>query len=91
MYCFNNFYNRHILFCVLQFIGSTASTISLCMSAYGLAKYNDDNEWKVEQRMVVACLTTTIIVHSIKDALIANPQVLKNPPASTKIENIEIE
>ena len=89
MYCFSNFYNRHILFCVLQFLGSTASTISLCMSAYGLAKYND-SEWKVEQQMVVACITTTIIVHSIKDALIANPKVLENPPPATKIENIEI-
>ena len=90
MYCFSNFYNRHILFCVLQFLGSVASTISLCMSAYGLAKHND-SEWKVEQQMVVACITTTIIVHSIKDALIANPSVLQNPPPATKIQNIEIE
>lgn len=89
MYCFSNFYNRHILFCVLQFLGSTTSTISLCMSAYGLAKY-DDNEWKIEQRMIVACITTTIIVHSIKDALIANPKVMEHPPASTTISNIDV-
>ena len=89
MYCFSNFYNRHILFCVLQFLGSTASTISLCMSAYGLAKY-DEIEWKVEQRMIVACISTTIIVHSIKDALIANPKVMEQPPPTTTIAEIDV-
>lgn len=89
MYCFSNFYNRHILFCVLQFLGSTTSTISLCMSAYGLAK-KDDYEWKTEQLMIVSCITTTIIVHSIKDALIANPQVLEKPLRQTTITNIDV-
>jgi hypothetical protein len=47
------------------------------MSSYGLA-YSIGHAWAWEHIIIVACIATTIICNSIKDALIANPQVLMN-------------
>ena len=74
MWCFH-LYNKHFLFCILQFFQGISSTISLCMSSYGLA-YSIGKEWEWENIIIVSCIMTTIICNSIKDALIANPKLL---------------
>jgi hypothetical protein len=45
------------------------------MSGYSLA-YAIGETWQWEHIIIVACIATTIICNSIKDALIANPEVL---------------
>ena len=88
MFCdFNSLTNKHFIFCILQFVSSTTSSISLCMSAYGLAKYRNE-DWVVENYMIVSCIATTIICTSIKDSLIANPSVLKRSEFSQQDLNI---
>tara|TARA_Y100000114_G_scaffold117990_1_gene112435 strand:- start:429 stop:647 length:219 start_codon:yes stop_codon:yes gene_type:complete len=47
------------------------------MSGYSLA-YAIGEKWQWEHIIIVACIGTTIICNSIKDALIANPEVLMN-------------
>jgi len=76
MFCYNiHLLNKHILFCILQFLQGIASTVSLVMSGYSLA-YAIGETWQWEHIIIVACIATTIICNSIKDALIANPEVL---------------
>lgn len=76
MFCYNiHLLNKHFLFCILQFLQGIASTVSLVMSGYSLA-YAIGETWQYEHIIIVACIGTTIICNSIKDALIANPEVL---------------
>jgi hypothetical protein len=91
MFCdFNSLSNKHFVFCMLQFIGSTASSIGLCMSSYGLAKYRNE-EWVVENYIIVSCIATTIVCVSIKDSLIANPSVLRRSNFSEQnLNNIDV-
>ena len=65
---------KHLTFCILQFFGSTASTISLCMSAYGLS-HSIHEPWAWENYTVTLCIITTIIVNSLKDAFTSNPRI----------------
>ena len=77
MFCdLKNLVNRHFLFCMLQFLSSTAQTVGLCMSSYSLAKYKD-KDFDLENYIVVTCIITSIITHSIKDSLISNPELLR--------------
>lgn len=76
------FLNRYWVFCMLQFCSSTASTISLCMSAYGLA-YNIHEPWAWQNYTISACIITTIITNSIKDALISNYEIFKQKQQQT--------
>ena len=71
---FNLHGKKHLTFCLLQFFGSTASTISLCMSAYGLS-HSINEPWVWENYTVTLCIITTIIVNSLKDALTSNPRI----------------
>lgn len=65
---------KHGIFCVLQFLGSTSSTLSLCMSMYGLA-YNIHEPWAWQNYTICGCIVTTIIVGAMKDALTSNPKI----------------
>lgn len=65
---------KHSVFCFLQFFGSTSSTISLCMSAYGLAQ-NIHEPWAWQNYTITCCIVTTIVVNSLKDALTSNPRI----------------
>ena len=77
MFCdFHNLANRHFIFCILGFLGSTANSIGLCMSSYSLSKYRDKG-FDIEQYIVVGCISTAIITSAIKDNLISNPDLLK--------------
>ena len=77
MFCdFHNLANRHFLFCLLQFVSSSSSSISMCMSAYGLAKYKN-SEFSTEQLIILSCILTSVITHAVKDSLISNPELLK--------------
>ena len=77
MFCdFRNLANRHFLFCILQFISSTSSSISMCMSAYGLS-LKKNSEFSSEQLIILSCILTSVITHAIKDSLISNPDLLK--------------
>lgn len=77
MFCdFRNLANRHFLFCILQFVSSTTSSISMCMSAYGLAKYRN-SDFSTENLIVLSCILTSVITHAIKDSLISNTDLLK--------------
>ena len=59
---------KHVIFCALQFFGTTSSTISLCMSAYGLAQ-NIHEPWAWQNYTITACIVTTIVVGALKDSL----------------------
>ena len=88
MFCsFNNLLNRHFVFCVLQFCGSTASSISLCLSAYGLAKYKN-TEWQIDSYLVTSCICVTIVCSALKDSLIANSELLKRSEENSNENNI---
>ena len=77
MFCdFRNLANRHFVFCILQFVSSTTSSISMCMSAYGLAKYRN-SDFSTENLIVLSCILTSVVTHAIKDSLISNPDLLK--------------
>ena len=77
MFCdFRNLANRHFVFCILQFVSSTSSSISMCMSAYGLAKYRN-SDFSTENLIVLSCILTSVVTHAIKDSLISNPDLLK--------------
>jgi hypothetical protein len=65
---------KHYIFCTLQFFGSTASTVSLCMSAYGLAQ-NIHEPWAWQNYTITLCIVTTIIVSALKDSLTSNPRI----------------
>jgi len=78
MFCYNiHLLNKHFFFCILQFLQGIASTVSLVMSGYSLA-YAIGKAWQAEHIIIVSCIATTIVCNSIKDALIANPEVLMN-------------
>ena len=74
------------VFCLLQFFGSFSSTISLCMSSYGLA-HNIGKPWVWEHYIITSCILCSIIVHSIKDSLLTNPKLL-NKDDEEKEKNI---
>ena len=65
---------KHLTFCILQFFGSTSSTISLCMSAYGLA-YNIHEPWAWQNYTITFCIVTTIVVNALKDSFTSNPRI----------------
>lgn len=65
---------KHQIFCLLQFFGSTSSTISLCMSAYGLA-LNLHEPWAWQNYTITLCILTTIVVNSLKDSLTSHPRI----------------
>lgn len=74
--------SKYMLFCILQFLSSTTSTVSLCMSTYGLA-YNIHEPWAWQHYTISGCIVTTIIVNAIKDALVANPRIFAPSPPIT--------
>ena len=77
MFCsLNSLVNKHFIFCVLQFCGSTSSSVGLCLSAYGLAK-SRNTDWEVDSYMVTTCITVSIICSALKDSLLANYELLK--------------
>ena len=76
---------RHHIFCVLQFISSSTSSISLCMSAYGLAKNDRKHEWP--EYTVVLCIISTIIVNALKDSLTANPKIFEENKSDSNNNN----
>ena len=87
MFCDYSLTNKHFIFCVLQTVSSIASSVSLCMSAYGLAA-NIGQPWVWEHYTIVSCISTTIICVAIKDSLIANPELLKRN--NQQINNIDV-
>jgi len=88
MFCdFRNLANRHFLFCILQFVSSTSSSISMCMSAYGLAKYRN-SDFSTENLIVLSCILTSVVTHAIKDSLISNPDLLKKQTENNNFVDI---
>ena len=65
---------KHFIFCSLQFLGTTSSTVSLCMSAYGLAQ-NIHEPWAWQNYTITACIVTTIVVGALKDSFTSNPRI----------------
>lgn len=86
MFCNYLFYDRHLLFCILQFLGSTAGSISLCMSVYGVSLSLKDDSSYIPNSITCSCILITIITSAIKDGLIANPKLLKREEISTSID-----
>ena len=68
---------RHHVFCILQFVSSTSSSISLCMSAYGLAQ-NVHEPWAWQNYTITSCIIVTVLVNALKDALTSNPKIFMN-------------
>ena len=77
------FLKKEIIFCCLQFLGSTSSTISLCMSAYGLA-YNIHEPWVWHHYTIVSCIIVSIVVHSIKDSLVSSKVLQDTLPSNNE-------
>ena len=75
MYCINSrLFSKHVFFCVLQFLGSTASTVGLCMSVFDLA-HNVYEPWAWQYFTVSGCIVATIVIQAIKDSIVANPKL----------------
>lgn len=90
MFCnVNNILNKHFIFCVLQFCGSTSSSISLCLSAYGLAKYKN-TEWQVDSYLVTTCICVNIVCSALKDSLLANSELLKRSDSQENFDQNNI-
>lgn len=78
MYCLTSrLVNKHTLFCILQFLSSTSSTIGLCMSMFDLA-HNVYEPWAWQYYTVSGCIIATIILNAIKDSIVANPKLFRN-------------
>ena len=88
MFCNQFLYDRHFIFCLLQFLGSTAGTISLCMSSYGLASSLESREHYIQNTIIVSCILTTIITNAIKDSLLTNTKLLRSEPRTE--QNIDV-
>ena len=76
-------------FCMLQFCGSTSNTISLCLSAFGLAKYKN-TEWQIESYLVTTCICVNIVCSALKDSLLANSELLKRSDSQENFDENNI-
>ncbi len=77
MFCTNSrLFSKHMVFCILQFLGSTASTVGLCMSVFDLA-HNVYEPWAWQYFTVSGCIVATIILQAIKDSICANPKLFE--------------
>jgi len=75
MYCITTrLISKHSLFCLLQFLSSTASTLGLCMSVFDLA-HNIYEPWAWQYYTVSGCIVATIVLQAIKDSIVANPKL----------------
>ena len=66
--------NKHVMFCILQFLNSTAATVGLCMSVFDLA-HNIYGPSAWQYYTVSACIVATIILQAIKDSILAHPKL----------------
>lgn len=66
--------NKYKVFCCLQFGSTILSSIGLVMSVYGLATHKDD-EYNYLNYVTVSCISTSIVINSLKDALMSNPKI----------------
>ena len=71
------FIKKEVIYCLLSFTGTFSSTVSLCMSSYGLSA-NIGQPWVWEHYTIVSCIIVSIIVHSIKDSLISSKVLQEN-------------
>ncbi len=54
--------------CVLTFLQSTTSMVSLCVTCYNLA-YNIGKPWMWNDIVVGTCITTTILCNALRQSL----------------------
>lgn len=66
--------NKYKVFCTLHFISTTLSTFGLSMSIYELAKHHDE-PWVYLNYITAGCITTSLLINSIKDSLLSNPKI----------------
>ena len=65
---------KYRIFCGLQFTSSLLSSISLCMSVYDLASHKGD-PYNFLNYITIGCISTSIVLTSVKDSLLQNPKV----------------
>jgi hypothetical protein len=65
---------KYKIFCCLQFGGTILSSIGLVMSVYDLASHKGD-ELNFLNYITVGCVSTSIVLNSLKDALMSNPKI----------------
>jgi hypothetical protein len=58
---------KTVLYCVLTFIQSTTSLLSLCISSYGLA-YTIGKPWMWDHVIVVSCICATILCNAFRQS-----------------------
>tara|TARA_B100001027_G_scaffold213839_1_gene185111 strand:- start:1093 stop:1374 length:282 start_codon:yes stop_codon:yes gene_type:complete len=66
--------NKYKIFCALQFGSTLTSAIGLIMSVYELAQHKDE-DWVYLNYVAAACISTSIVLNSIKDSLMSNPKI----------------
>lgn len=58
---------KPILYCILTFVQSTTSLLSLCISSYGLA-YTIGKPWMWDHIIVVSCISATILCNAFRQS-----------------------
>lgn len=59
---------KSVVYCVLTFVQSTTSLISLCMSSYQMA-YSINQPWMWDHIVVVSCIATTIFCGALRQSI----------------------
>ena len=70
--------SKYKIFCFLQFGSTILSSIGLVMSVYGLAHdsiTHKDDQYNFLNYVTVSCISTSIVINSLKDALMSNPKI----------------
>lgn len=65
---------KYKIFCLLQFSSSLVSAVGLCVSIYELASHRDE-DWVYLNYIAASCISTSIILNSVKDSLMSNPKI----------------
>lgn len=66
--------NKYKIFCALQFTSSLVSAIGLAASIYELASHRDE-DWVYLNYLAASCISSSIILNSVKDSLMSNPKI----------------
>ena len=66
--------NKYKIFCCLQFGSTLLSSIGLVMSVYELSSHQDE-PLNFLNYITVSCVSSSIILNSLKDSLMSNPKI----------------
>lgn len=80
---------KYKIFCLLQFSSSLVSAVGLCASVYELASHRDE-DWVYLNYLAASCISSSIILNSIKDSLMSNPKIFLSDEELDKYQSPNI-